>query len=404
MNLMSLTRIIPSVALGAATFALATGPLAAQDAEATSATLRAPAPEPEQKQIEVAFVLDTTGSMSGLIEGAKQKIWSIANEIATAKPTPSVKFGLIGYRDRSDAYVTKQFDLTDDLDAIYGHLTEFQAGGGGDTPESVNQALHEAVTKMSWSEDRDVLKIIFLVGDAPPHMDYEEVQYPETCEVAVKKDLIINTIQCGTMTPTTPIWQEIASASEGEYVALEQSGGMRAVSTPYDADISTLNRDLNSTVIVYGDRSKQALGMSKIRRNEAAAGEAVAERADYFAATAPAEPAARKVISGDEDLVEQVATGKVELEEINKEELPETFKDLDESELKAAVAEKQRKRVEIQSKLDSLIEKRKSYIEDERKRLAETDGQDSFDSKVTEIIREQGARKGISYPTNDTSE
>ena len=33
--------------------------------------------------VEVAFVLDTTGSMGGLIEGAKRKIWSIA----TATPT-----------------------------------------------------------------------------------------------------------------------------------------------------------------------------------------------------------------------------------------------------------------------------------------------------------------------------
>src|SRR6267378_5466148 len=109
------------------------------------------APTTQSKpRIEVCFVLDTTGSMGGLIEGAKQKIWSIANEMISAQPT-ELKLGLIGYRDRGDEYVVKSFSLTDDIDAIYGHLREFQAGGGGDAPESVNEALAEAIHKMPWS-------------------------------------------------------------------------------------------------------------------------------------------------------------------------------------------------------------------------------------------------------------
>ena len=50
-------------------------------------------------RVEVVFVLDSTGSMGGLIEGAKQKIWAIANGIVAQKPTPDVRFGLISYRD-----------------------------------------------------------------------------------------------------------------------------------------------------------------------------------------------------------------------------------------------------------------------------------------------------------------
>src|SRR5437763_6025298 len=92
-----------------------------------------------QPQVEVVFCLDTTGSMGGLIEGAKQKIWSISNQIASGKPTPDLKIGLVAYRDRGDAYVTKVFDLTDGLDAIHGQLRGFKAEGGGDFPESVNQ-------------------------------------------------------------------------------------------------------------------------------------------------------------------------------------------------------------------------------------------------------------------------
>ncbi len=83
-------------------------------------------------RIEVCFVLDTTGSMSGLIEGAKQKIWSIANEMVSAKPTPELRFGLVAYRDRGDEYVLKTFDLTNDIDADLCESRGFQAAGGGD--------------------------------------------------------------------------------------------------------------------------------------------------------------------------------------------------------------------------------------------------------------------------------
>src|SRR6266436_2053147 len=107
-------------------------------------------------RMEVCFVLDTTGSMTGLIEGAKQKIWSIANEMISTKPTPEIRLGLVAYRDRGDEYVTKSFDLTNDIDAVYGQLRSFRADGGGDTPESVNEALDEAVRKMSWSQDKQV--------------------------------------------------------------------------------------------------------------------------------------------------------------------------------------------------------------------------------------------------------
>ncbi len=104
-------------------------------------------------RVEVAFVLDSTGSMGGLIEGAKQKIWSIANAIVARSPAPEVRIGLVSYRDRGDEYVTRLTDLTDDIDAVFATLQSFRADGGGDTPESVNQALHEAVTRMSWSKD-----------------------------------------------------------------------------------------------------------------------------------------------------------------------------------------------------------------------------------------------------------
>src|SRR5262249_35130354 len=178
-----------SLLLGVGLLALASIPTSAQPLKEQPAAAAKP-------QVEVVFCLDTTGSMTGLINAAKAKIWAICNQISTGNPTPAVKVGLVAYRDRGDEYVTKITDLTDDLDAVHTQLMSFKAHGGGDFPESVNQALHEAVTKISWSKDKKTLKIIFLVGDAPPHMDYpDDVKYPDTCKLAVKNDIIINTVQ-----------------------------------------------------------------------------------------------------------------------------------------------------------------------------------------------------------------
>ena len=149
------------------------------------------------------FVLDTTSSMTGLITAAKDKIWSIANTLASADPTPDIRMGLVGYRDRGDAYVTIFTPLSDDLDAVYARLIQFEAVGGGDTPESVNQALYEAVTKPDWSSSPAVYRVIFLVGDAPPKMNYPgDVKYGRSCAWAAQNDIVINTVQCGSMPET----------------------------------------------------------------------------------------------------------------------------------------------------------------------------------------------------------
>ena len=350
-----------------------------------------PADATRKPRIEVCFVLDTTGSMSGLIEGAKQKIWSIANQMVSAKPTPDLKIALIPYRDRGDAYVTRIFDLTDDIDTVHEKLRGFKADGGGDEPESVNQALDEAVHKISWSKDKSVLKVIFLVGDAPPHMDYpDDVKYPATCQAAAKHDIMINTVQCGNIASATPPWQEIAKLSEGTYAAIAQSGGMVAMTTPMDAEIATLNTSVGSTMVAYGRVETRRGVMAKQAAAEAASAPTVADRLSYNAAT-------RKTVQGGGELLDALRAGEATLEDVKKEQLPEELQKLSPAELKDYVAKKQAERAELQKKLNELLARRSAYIEAENKRLAGSAKKDAFDEKVAETIRAQAARKGICY-------
>ncbi len=317
-------------------------------------------------QVEVVFVLDSTGSMSELIEGAKQKIWAIANSIITQKPTPEVKIGLISYRDKGDTYITQLTDLTSDIDAVYTQLKSFSAAGGGDGPESVNQALWEAVHKMSWSDkEKRVYRVIFLVGDFPPHMDYQDdVKYPQTCLDAMDKSLIINTIQCGENSETTAVWKEIAKKSEGTFVQIQQTGGMVVRTSPYDEDIAKLTRELSDTVIPYGSAHAQMEVIGKLRRAEEDSIESNAERAKFNNISGG------KAVQGSGDLVQSFNDGHMDMDAVAAEDLPESMKKLSPAELEKVIKEKQNKRADLNAQITTLSQKRDTWLaEDAKKRV-----------------------------------
>jgi len=336
--------------------------------------------------VEVAFVLDSTGSMGGLIEGAKQKIWSIANALIARRPAPEVRIGLVSYRDRGDEYVTRFFDLTTDIDEVFRNLQSFQAAGGGDDAESVNQALYEAVHRMSWAQDRGVLKIVFLVGDYPPHMDYRgEVRYPETCREAVVRDLIVNTVQCGDVPQTTRVWRDIARLAEGSYVALEQSGNMQAMTTPYDEEIARLSGEVSRTMVAWGARERRAEAEAKTRAAAEAPAAVAADRAAFNLASGG------KAIQGAGDLVEDLLAGEVDLARIKKDELPAEMQGMSLEEQKAYLGKQRAARESLNRKLTELSSQRAAFIEQEQRKLAGAG--DSFDLKVAEIVRTQLVRK-----------
>ena len=165
--------------------------------------------------------------------------------------------GLVAYRDIGDDYVTKKIELTRDIQDLYANLLELKARGGGDWPESVNEALDVAVNKLQWTHGGDVRRIVFLVGDAPPHMDYaQDTKYPVTLSVAKQKDIIVNAVLAGNAADTERVWRDIAQNGNGRFIPIPQDGGQVVViETPYDEDIIILQREINGTVIPYGPRA-----------------------------------------------------------------------------------------------------------------------------------------------------
>lgn len=356
----------------------------------TVTTARAEDKKEETKKskpkVEVVFALDTTGSMGGLIQGAKDKIWAISNQIASGKPTPDLKIGLIAYRDKSDAYVTQIHELTGDLDAIHAKLKTFQAQGGGDTPEHVNQALHDAVHKVKWDEGKSTLRIIFLVGDAPPHMDYtDDVKYPETCKEAAKRGIIINTVQCGTDSECMRTWKDIAAKAEGSYVGIQQDGGVVAVATPFDKRLGEINDELAKKTLVFGDRRKQDADKEKAAEATKLPAPAKADRGGF---------ASKDGKAAAYDLLDAIKTGDVKLEKLKEEELPDELKKLDAKGRQEYLDKLDGERKKLYTEARDLDQKRQAHIAEEIKKKG---GKNAFDNQVLEMLRKQAKKSNIDY-------
>jgi hypothetical protein len=345
-------------------------------------TSAAPAPILHRPAIEVCFCLDTTGSMTGLIDGAKLKIWAICNQILNARPTPDLKVALVAYRDKGDEYITRVHDLRDDLDAVYADLKNFVATGGGDTPEHVNLALEHAVGKIAWSTDSKTLRMIFLVGDAPPHMDYsDDVKYPDTCRKARARGILINAVQCGDDAECALHWRDIARKGRGCFVVIPQTGGVRRVTTPHDKRLGEINADLVRNTILFGPASKRESDQKKLAVAADLPVEAAADRAGYLA---------KEGIAAPYDLIDAIRAGKVKLEDLPTHELPAEMQKMTMSQRLEYLGKLARTRAALLREAFDLDRQRAGAAELQRNR-------DSFDGQVLEVLRKQAMSRRLRF-------
>ncbi len=352
-------------------------------------------------KVEAVFVLDTTGSMGGLIQAAKDKIWSIASSMAQAQPTPEIRLGLVAYRDRGDQYVTKVVNLSTDLDSLHATLMDFKADGGGDGPESVNQALDDAVNRISWSQDPQTYKVVFLVGDAPPHMDYQDdVKYPVTLAKAKDKGILVNSIQCGVQTDTTSAWQRIAQLGNGQYFQVSQDGGAVALATPYDARLAEVAAKMDATRLGYGSAGELAEAKAKqdaaSKVHSTASVESQARRAVFNSSKA-----GQDNFLGGKDLVEDVKSGRVDPAKLAPAALPAPVQVLAPEERQAFIEETGKQREILKKEAEDLSRQRNDYLRDKVERAG--GAKESLDQKLYGAIKDQAKTKGLRYESDSAS-
>jgi len=155
---------------------------------------------PARRTIDLAFVLDTTGSMSEEIDAVKQTIRMVAEKLSTDQT--DVRIGLVEYKDRGDDVVTKAYPFSSDLAGFSRSVSGLAASGGGDLPEDMQKGVQEALEKLAWRTDA-VSRMVVVIADAPPHLDYQdEKTFADSAKLAASKGIKLFTVSASGMDDT----------------------------------------------------------------------------------------------------------------------------------------------------------------------------------------------------------
>lgn len=374
--------------------ALATVPATAQEL----ADNRQPSPSSTltggtARTVELAICLDTSGSMSGLINSARQKLWAIVNDLALAEPTPRLRVALLTFGSPAygaeGGFVRLQVPLTEDLDQISNELFALTTNGG---TEYVGRVMQNAVRQLGWTE-KDALKIIVVAGNESAEQD-PNVPLQVICKEAIENDIIVNSIYCGNPADDiAPGWQQVARLADGRFASIDQDQGTLVVTTPFDDQLAKLSGEINTTYLAFGAQGEEA-SANQVAQDFNASG------LNSAASAARAQTKASKLYFCAWDLVDATGRGDIKLEEVEEDKLPEELRGLSLEEKQKVLADAGRKRADLQKQVTELSEKRNQYIQDEMKKQAKNDDQ-AFDQVIRNTIREQAEVKGLKFKKSE---
>jgi hypothetical protein len=349
---------------------------------------------PETPRVQIAILLDTSGSMSGLIDQAKTQLWKVVNEFATAERDgvrPELEVALYEYGKSSlaseEGYIRMILPLTRDLDAVSEELFALTTNGGD---EYCGWVIQDAVTELQWSPGFDDLKAIFIAGNEP--FTQGGVDFRGACSRAIGAGIIVNTIHCGSYEDgRSGLWHEGALLADGSYMNIDQNQALVHVDAPQDAEIARLGAELNATYIPFG-----AAGEASASRQEAQDSNAAA-LAPAVAAERAAFKASGHYSNAAWDLVDALDEGRIEreeLEDLDEGELPEALRGMTAEERLAYIEESGTRRAALQDEISRLNEERKQYIAEQMRAQSEA-GAQTLDEAMIGAIREQAKERGF---------
>jgi Mg-chelatase subunit ChlD len=188
--------------------------------------------EPPRPQLDIAFLVDATGSMGDEIDKLKRSMRAVADQIAHLPSQPDVCYGLVAYRDRGDAFFVRGADFSNDLSGFQQQLGQLQADGGGDMPEALNEALHTAVHRLSW-RGAGTARMLVLVADAPPHLDYGAPYYDQDMQAALAKGIKLFAVGASGLDPVGEyVFRQAAQYTGGRFVFLTYANAKDPSSGP----------------------------------------------------------------------------------------------------------------------------------------------------------------------------
>jgi hypothetical protein len=370
----------------AALFAVTTGLVFAEDTIA---------PKAEAPVVQIAILLDNSGSMSGLITQAKSQLWSIVNEFISAKQdgkAPRVQVALFEYgvNDLGEevGYIRKLSDLTDDLDKLSEQLFSISTRTSG-SQEFCGMVLKDAVDKLDWDKSSKTYKAIFIAGNEP--FTQGPVPYASACKSAISKGIIVNTIHCGSdVEGVKGKWQDAAALADGKYLLIDHNAAVAAIAAPQDKEIAQLSSKLNETYVRYG-----ANGLSGKQRQEMQDLNAAAAPAAATVVTARAvAKASANYDNGTWDLVDRAKQKDFDVTKVKDEELPADMRKLTSEEKKDYLAKKTAERTEIQKRIGELAKERDAFVASKTQQASKDS---TLGKAVTGAVRAQAEKKGVTF-------
>lgn len=344
------------------------------------------------KKVDLVIALDTSSSMDGLIDSARQKLWDVVNLLAHARPTPVLRVGLISYGndgyDSKVGWVRKDAELTTNLDDVSEKLFALRTNGGS---EYVARAVHDATTQMKWDQDPGTLKIIFVAGNEPANQD-PMIPVERALGEARQKGIFVNAIYCGgDGSFEANGWRQVASLGSGKYAAIDQNRVV-AIATPMDGELAKLSNELNKTYVGYGMVAREKAA------NQAAADSAAGAAGAPVAASRAAAKSSTLYRNDEWDLVDARAHGKKDKKEVGRmaaDELPPAMRGMNEEQRNRYLDDKAKERTQLQQRIATLAKQRDAFIASERKKQAS--GPKTFDDAVTSSIRTEAQSAGLGF-------
>lgn len=349
----------------------------------------------ERPVIQIAILLDNSGSMQGLIQQAKTQIWQIVNEFIAAKQdgkTPRVQVGLYEYGikepQKDGSYVRQLASLTEDLDSLSEKLFAINKRDSGGS-EYCGWVIKEAVEHFDWDKSAKTYKAIFIAGNE--EFTQGGVNYKDSCKSAIAKGIIVNTIHCGDEAEgIRGMWKDAASMADGRFLVINHNAVVASIPAPQDKEIAELNSKLNDSYISYG-KNGAAGKMNQVAQD----GNAAASPAGSQVLAARAASKASSIYNNSSwDLVDRSKEKDFDVKKLSEAELPEEMKKLTPDERVAYVEKKRAEREETQQKLKSLAAARDKFVAEKSKSDA---SESTLGKAVSTAVREQAEKKGVQF-------
>lgn len=342
--------------------------------------------------IDIVFVVDISGSTGGILPSVRAKFWEIQNEIARLDPLPEYRIGIVCMGrpsfKKENNYVQIISDLTDDIDAAaypFFQIKDVTAPGN----YFMGHALDVAVNELSWSEDPNAIKLLYLVGNGKPSAG---PGFKKPLKEAKEKGIIINSLYFLTYSNKKEQveWNTIAQETGGEFFVIGLKEPAIVIEKPYDgAMLREANYMINTSYVYYGRDGLIRYEMQADLDEEAELlGENQVEARTFFKATRLYQDK-----NASWDLIDLQNTGGDPMKQSIKL-MEEHLQEMSDEEFVQYLVEKGFERKEYISIIKMLSTQREQFLREKREKMKNYRFGKTFFGVVNSTITETAKRYG----------